>query len=200
MVNEKRVRRSIFLTMVLAAVLSCVGFYACGGNGESDTPPSQKTDLQSSKEESSADNEISAIPAGWKTFQVDECSISIPGSWGGDEDANIWWPGEGNLDMGKPDICVHCGSSPIMPDTKFDDKVNFLFTREQQERKNVSVSGCSGYTCSWEYMGTEHLGLFLEENVDGGIGLLHFVDCQAPVSDFDEYREVFEKIIGSFKL
>jgi hypothetical protein len=51
--------------------------------------------------------------------------------------------------------------------------------------------------CSWEFQGNKHLGLFLEEKI-GGMSVIHFVDCQAPGSDFDKHKETFEKIISSF--
>ena len=70
---------------------------------------------------------------------------------------------------------------------------------EPQERQNLSVSGFSGFKCSWEFMGKKHLGLFLEEKIGGGMGVIHFVDCQAPSSDFDQYKGDFEKIVAYIK-
>ncbi len=108
----KNLGRNVFLIMVLAVALSCLGFLACGGNGESDpkskslsepvTPSSQETDLQSSKQETLATSQISAIPKDWKTFQFEGWSTSFPDNWNGDVDAGVWWPGEGNLNMGRP--------------------------------------------------------------------------------------------------
>ena len=200
MANRKKLGRDIFLIMILAVGLSCVGFLACGGNGESDpksksasesvTQSSQKTGLQSSKEKS---------PAGWKTFQFQGWSISFPSNWSGDADAGVWWPGEGSLNMGRPALSVHCGGIPLMPNTAFKDRVISHINGEPRERQNVSVSGFSGFKCSWEFMGKKHLGLFLEEKIGGGIGVIHFVDCQAPSSDFDQHKGDFEKIVAYIK-
>ena len=209
MVNEKKSGRNLSFIMVLAVGLSCVGFLACGGNGESDpksklasesvTPSSQKTDLQSSKEKSPATNQISAIPTDWKTIQFQGWSISLPGNWNGNADAGVWWPGEGNLDMGRPALSVHCGGIPLMPNTDFEDRIISHINGEPQERKKVSVSGFSGFTCSWEFMGNKHLGIFLEEKIVEGVGVIHFVDCQAPSSDFDRHKGDFEKIVAYMK-
>ena len=86
-----------------------------------------------------------------------------------------------------------------MPDTNFEDRVISHINAAPRERKNVSVSGFSGFKCSWEARGKKHLGLFLEEKMGGGMGIIHFVDCQAPGSDFDQHKGDFQKIIGSLK-
>jgi len=209
MVNGKKLGRNIFLITVLAVGLSCLGFFACGGNGESDsksksvsesvTPSAQKTDVQSSKEKTSTTDRMSVTQAGWKNFQCDEWSISFPDNWSEDGDTGIYSPGEGNLDMGRPHLSVHCGGIPLMPNVDFVDRVISHINAEPQERKNVSVSGFSGFMCSWEFMERKHLGLFLEEKVGGGMGVIHFFDCQAPSSDFDQHKGDFEKIIASIK-
>jgi hypothetical protein len=48
-------------------------------------------------------------------------------------------------------------------------------------------------------MGKKHLGIFLEEKIGGGMGVIHFVDCQAPSSDFDQHKGDFEKIVSYIK-
>ena len=70
---------------------------------------------------------------------------------------------------------------------------------DPQERKNVSVSGFSGFKCSWEFREKKHIGIFLEEKIGGGMGVIHFGDCQAPSSEFDQHKEDFEKIISFLK-
>ncbi len=86
-----------------------------------------------------------------------------------------------------------------MPNTDFEDRVISHIHGEPQERKNVSVSGISGFRCTWEFMGKKHLGLFLEEKIGGGMGVIHFVDCQAPSSDFDQHQRDFEKIVACMR-
>ena len=206
MINGKRMGIKSFKIIVVALGLSWVGLLACGGNGDSDsksksasesaTPSSQKTGLQLSKEKSPATKQISATPAGWKTYQLDGWSISFPGNWNGDIDAGLWWPGEGNLNMGRPAISVHCGGMPLMPNRDFEDRVVSHIRGKPQEIKNVTVFGFSGFKCSWEAKGKKHIGLFLEEKIGGGVGVIHFVDCQAPSSEFDQHKEDFEKIIS----
>lgn len=200
MVNGKKLGRN-FLIMVLVVGLSCVGFLACGGNGQSDpkSKSASEKDLQSSTEKSLETKQIPAIPADWKTFQCQGLSISFPGNWNGDADAGVWWPGEGNLNTGRPALSVHCGGIPLMPNTDFEDRVISHINGEPRERKNVSVSGFSGFKCSWEFMGKKHLGLFLEEKIGGGMGVIHFVDCQAPGGVFDQHKGDFEKIVACIK-
>ena len=86
-----------------------------------------------------------------------------------------------------------------MPNTDFEDRVLSHINAKPKERQNLSVSDFSGFKCCWESMGNKHLGLFLEEKIGGGMGLIHFVDCQAPSSDFDQHKGDFEKIITYIK-
>lgn len=174
MVNAIKLGGTIFLIMILAVGLNCVGLLTCWGKGESE-------------------------PAGWQTFQVQGWSISFPGNWRFDANAGIGWPGESDLNMGRPVLSVHCGGMPLMPNTNFEDRVISHINAAPRERKNVSISGFSGFKCSWEARGKKHLGLFLEEKMGGGMGIIHFVDCQAPGSDFDQHKGDFQKIIGSLK-
>jgi hypothetical protein len=192
MANEKTFERNLILKMVLAVGLICVGLLGCGG-GEESAPKSK------SANESVAPVAQKTVPAGWKTYQCQPWSISFPSNWNGDEEAGIWWPGEGNLDMGRPAINVHCGGTPLMPNRDFEDRVVSFIRGEPQERQNVSVSGLSGFTCSWEIKDKRHLGIFLEEKIGAGMGVVHFVDCQAPRIDFDQYKGDFEKILASLK-
>ncbi len=86
-----------------------------------------------------------------------------------------------------------------MPNRDFKDRVISHLKGEPQERKNVSVSGLSGFKCSWEFMGKKHQRLLQEEKLGAGIGVIPFVDCQAPSSDFDQHEGDFEKILAYAK-
>jgi len=206
-VKKKKVKRMIFVIMVAAFALSCIGFLACGGGGNSDedsdsaeetaTTSSQKTDKQSQEDKQETSQPSSTIPDDWKTHKCQGWSLSFPNTWSGDQDAGLWWPGEGGIEMGRPALSVHCGGIPLMPGTGFEDRVKSHIHGEPMERKNVSVSGISGFVCSWEFTGNKHLGIFLEEKVGSGVSVIHFVDCQAPLSDFDIHKSDFEKIITS---
>ena len=193
MANEKKLERNFILKMVLVVGVSFVFFLACGSSEESA--------LESeSANESVAPVAQKAAPADWKTYQCQPWSISFPNNWNGDEEAGMWWPGEGNLDMGRPAISVHCGGTPLMPNRDFEDRVVSFIRGEPQERQNVTVSGLSGFTCYWEIRDAKHLGIFLEEKIGAGMGVVHFVDCQAPSSDFDQYKKDFKKILASLRL
>jgi len=205
MQKDFRLGRRILFGMVFIVAICCIGFLACGGSGNTDadvaevsaTPSPEKKDVQS--EQNKSHTVDPSVPAGWTSLNVQGWSIAFPSNWNGDEDAGVWWPGEGNMNMGRPPVSVHRGGIPLMPNTAFEDRVKTHIHGEPMERKNVSVSGLSGFSCSWEFQGNKHLGIFLEEKVGSGVGVIHFVDCQAPMGEFDENKDDFEKIITSLK-
>jgi hypothetical protein len=199
---ERITGRKLLFIMVLVAGLCCLGFFACGG-GESQPgkasadSPSQKADQPSAKDNSSSDDPSSKKPEGWQTVKLESWSVSFPGNWTGDEETGIWEPGEAGPFMGRPDLSFLIGGMPVMAPESFEDRVKVRINGEPQERENVSVSGFSGFKCSWEQMGKKHRGLFLEEKISGGMIVIHFFDCQAPEADFDQYKADFEKILDS---
>jgi hypothetical protein len=93
---------------------------------------------------------------------------------------------------------IACGGGGIS-DANFEDRIKSHIHGEPMERTDVTVSGLSGFTCSWEFQGNKHLGIFLEEKVGSGMSVINFVDCQAPGSDFENHKADFEKIIASLK-
>ena len=88
---------------------------------------------------------------------------------------------------------------PLMPNQDFEDRVKSHINGTPQEKQSLTVSGVSGFKCSWESMGKRHRGIFLDEKMGGGMSVIHFVDCQAPAGNFTQYKDVFEKIIDSVK-
>ncbi|MCP3933683.1 MAG: hypothetical protein GY705_31845 [Bacteroidetes bacterium] len=208
MSRAKNIKRNSWLVLVLTLGFFCVGILSCGGNGESSSnaesgsesgiSSSQKADLESTKGKPAKSSKKSSTPSDWKTYSFQGWSLSFPGNWNGDEEAGVWWPGEGSLDMGRPALSVHCGGIPLMPNTKFEDRVLSHINSEPVEKQDLSVSGFSGFKCSWEFMGNKHIGLFLEEKVGGGMSVIHFLDCQAPSGDYDQYEGDFEKILTYF--
>ncbi|MFC2155177.1 hypothetical protein ACFLRB_01630 [Acidobacteriota bacterium] len=135
---------------------------------------------------------------GWKTYKVDKWSISFPGNWNSDEKAGVWWPGEGNLNMGRPAISVHIGGMPLLPGRSFDERVKSRMNAEPKDKKKVTVCGLSGFRCNWEFNKIKHLGIFIEEKIGGGMSVIRFVDCQAPVNVYAKHQADFENIIASF--
>lgn len=184
----------LFLVMVLAACLSSIVFIACGGKEES----TEQTTVQAEPEKA-VESSDSSEPAGWKASKFQGLSVAFPNNWNGDEDAGVWWPGEGSMDMGRPPLSVHRGSIPVMPGTDFETRVKSHINGEPQERKDVKVSGMGGFICTWEFQQYKHRGIFLQEKISGGMSMIHFVDCQAPTADFENNKSDFEKIIGSLK-
>ena len=85
-----------------------------------------------------------------------------------------------------------------MPNKKFEGKVKSHMNSELLTKEKFSSSGFSGLKCTWESYGKKYLGIFLEEKVGGGVGIVHFVNCQAPAADFDKYKGDFEKIVSTY--
>lgn len=180
-----------------------LGFLACGDAGQSaagtaadekiDRPTAEKT------ENPAADKQDKMVPKGWKTYQFADWRLSFPPDWGGDEDAGVWWPGEGSMAMGRPPLSVHTGGVPMMPNSTFEGKVNSHMNSEPLSREKFSSSGYVGQKCTWEKYNKKYLGVFLEEKLGGGVGVMHFVNCRAPAAEFDTYKDEFEKIVATFR-
>ena len=189
--------------LVCCLVLITAGFIACGG-GDSQT--AEETQNKASTEaapdstsgETTSPQEVTA-PAGWKIEYFQDWSIAFPGNWNGDPDRGLWEPGEVGPFRGRPDVSVFVGGIPVMPPETFEERIITRNGGEPQEKVEVTVSGFSGFKCSWEQMGKKYRGLFLEEKVSGGMIVIHFFDCQAPADEFDQYKEDFEKILDSVR-
>ena len=140
----------------------------------------------------------SAEKKGWKTYKIGKGSISFPENWKGDVDAGVWWPGKENLGMGRPAISVHIGMTPLMMSRTFEDRAKSHMNAEPKDKKKVTVCGFSGFICTWEFNKHKHMGLYLEEKSGSGMGIMHFIDCQAPVDVYETHQADFENIITSF--
>ena len=82
--------------------------------------------------------------------------------------------------------------------SNFEDKVNSQMNSEPLTKEKFSSSGFYGLKCTWELSGRKYLGIFLEEKVGGGIGIVHFVNSRAPIADFETYKSDFEKIVSTY--
>ncbi len=142
---------------------------------------------------------IAVMAGDGKTFKHQGWTITLPGNWNGDAEAGLFWPGKGGLEMGRPATSLHCGGFPLMPGTKFEDRVKTHINAEPQDRKDVTVEGLKGFTCTWESQGKKHFGMFLEEVVGGGMSIINFFDCQSPADVFAEDKSDFEQIINNVK-
>jgi hypothetical protein len=192
--NGKTMRTLILMLFIIVIGLSCLAFLTCGGSSKSES------DSQiSNKSKESVKQTTQKSPSGWKKVKYEGWSISFPSNWNGAEDGGVWWPGEGSMRMGRPALSVHCGAIPLMPNQNFEDRIKSHIGGTPQNRQNVSTSGMKGFICNWERHEKKHLGHFLEEKIGGTMSMIHFVDCQAPASDFDKYKADFEKIINSTK-
>ncbi len=199
------------LTLLMA--LCCFTLIACGGDTSGSGEPAN-TGKTSAKAETAnpgttaqpaqtpqatATTPPPAVEAGWKTHNMKQYAISFPDNWGGDSDAQVFWPGGGELTAGIPDLSVHVGATPLMPGRSFDEGVKVKVRGTPTSKEKITQSGLSGFKYVWEFLGKKHLALFLIEEVGGGMRVIHFADCQAPVNEYDNQKPVFEKIINSFR-
>lgn len=185
----------------LALAIVCITWICCGGGDKEETVASSELEKKAAPAETSTLS--SPLEAGWKTGRIgDTGSISIPEDWGGDAEAQVWWPGTGDMSLGRPDVSLHCGGMPFMPGQSFEDKVQNFTGATPLAQENVTVDGMSGFKCVWESGGStvfKHMGIFLEEKISGGIGVAHFADCRAPIGVYENHSAAFEKIVDSFR-
>lgn len=134
-----------------------------------------------------------------KTATFNDWTMELPDGWGGDDDMGLYWQGEIEQFMGRPDVSIHMGGIPVMSDIGFEERVQQHINCEFTDKKDVTVEGIKGFTCSWITQGKEHYGMFLEESIGGVMRTIHFFDCQAPVGPFDKLKDAFVKTVGTAK-
>jgi hypothetical protein len=192
-----------FVMLLLFTIgLFSMGLMSCGNGGENITtlPASSEVDrtTEQKADQPTTTKVKKTVPQGWKTYEFEDWSLSFPASWNGEEEVGIWWPGEGNMDMGRPPISVHSGGTPLMANSSFEDKVKSHMNGEALTKEKFSTSGFSGLKCTWENYGKKYLGVFVEEKIGSGVSVVHFVNCQAPAAEFEKYKGDFEKIVATF--
>jgi hypothetical protein len=198
MKKTRRFHHGFVVLLFFAGGLFSMGLLSCGGSGENAATLPATSEVDQPSEKATATDVKKAVPQGWKTYQFEDWSLSFPADWGGDENVGIWWPGEGNMDRGRPPVSVHTGGSPLMANRTFEDKVKSHMSAEALTKEKFSSSGYSGLKCTWEKYGKKYLGVFVEEKIGSGVSIMHFVNCQAPDGEFDKYKGDFEKIVATF--
>jgi hypothetical protein len=201
--KEKTNFLSVGFILMMGLMLVCLSFSACGGGEKKEAAPTTASDVSPGSKQAvkptAAPTGTPAAEAGWKTHRLKNCSISLPGDWGGNVESQVWWPGKADLNRGIPALHVHCGGMPLTPSQSFDDRLKSYLGTEPILKEKVNISGLSGLKCVWEKLGNKHMGIFLEEKIGGGVAVIHFVKCQAPTDVYDEHAADFEKIINSFR-
>lgn len=193
--------RSFLTILTFALALSLIGFIACGGgNSQSEGPskaePSQKAGTASAEDKAPSGSAESQTPEGWQATRYEEWSLAFPGDWNVDPDTEIWQPGEVGPFRGRPPVSVHMGGIPVMPPADFEGRIKSFTNAELQDTVEVKVGGFPGVKGYWEEGTRKHVGLFLKEDVAGGMIVIHFFDCQAPAAEYDTYAADFEKILA----
>lgn len=201
--KEKTNFLSVGFVLMMGLMLVCLSFAACSGGGKEKTAPTPASEVSPGSKQAVKPTAVPtgtpAVEAGWKTHRLGNGSISIPGDWGGNTEARVWWPGKADLNRGIPALHVQCGGMPLTPTQSFDDRLKSYLGTEPILKEKVNISGLSGFKCVWEKLGKKYMGIFLEEKIGGGVGVIHFVKCQAPTDVYDEHAAAFEKIINRFR-
>lgn len=191
---------SLCILVFLATCLS-----GCGANtdsnkttAETDSAKAEPMPKNAPKAEpkSTGGNDAGSVD-GWQSVTYEKFKFSLPKDWNGDTDANVWWPGEGSLSMGRPPVSLHLGATPVMPGASWQDRSKSFMNAEPSNKTSVTVCGLEGFTCEWKSNSYKHYGLFLVEKVGGGMKMLYFANCQAPSGEYDNHSDVFKKIIAS---
>ena len=105
--------------------------------------------------------------------------------------------------MGRPPVSVHCGGTPYMPGSSFEERVFSFIGTEPVAKQKISQDGLSGFMYEWEAGGSkvyQYTGIFLDEPISGGMGVAHFATCRAPIGEYGDYANTFEKILKSYRL
>lgn len=208
MLNQKK---DGFLVLLVMVVFLSIGLVGCGGgdSGGSDTggAGTPAADTGAVKQEAPAPTPPAetppadtgvAVPEGWQTVSIDQFKISLPKDWNGDKGAGVWWPGEGSLAMGRPPVSLHCGAMPVMPNTTVEQRIKGFINGDPVNKADVTVCGMNGMTGEWVQGSYKHFGIFVTET-GSGMKIIYFANCQAPIGSFDAHKEVFKKIIATFR-
>jgi len=134
-----------------------------------------------------------------KTATFNDWTVELPAGWSGDDEMGLYWPGEIEQFMGRPPVSLHMGGIPVMSEITFEERVTQHVNAKPIDKKDATVEGLKGFTCIWEVNGKKHYGMFLEENVGGAMRLIYFFEFQAPIADYPEFEEVFEKAVATAK-
>jgi len=177
----------------LLFVVFAMTLVACSGNGEADTSDKKIAGGSSEIERPAFEGEDKL---GWEKATFERYLFSIPKSWKKDMDLGIWCPGDQNLNMGRPNVSLHCGGMPVMPGSKVESRLEFYYGVVPTTLEEIEKCGMKGMFVEATSRGRKHLGLILVEEI-GAMKIINFFDCQAPVDDFDSRLETFEKILKS---
>ena len=172
---------------------------ACSGGGKESGAPSE-----AGPEEKAGDRSRSTLaesPSGWKQVAYDDFVFSVPEDWKEERNTGVWFPGTKNFALGMPDISLQCGAMPIMPGQTVDGQIKeLLHGGDPTSKKAVTRRGMAGHVReAQDDFGLRHIALTLEEKTGGGMTLVHFFNCRVPAEQYNQYEEVFRRILDSVR-
>jgi hypothetical protein len=199
MLTQLFVRTLIPAFRLLLITLVCLGVAACGNSEDTGTKDDDVASADDTQEMTGKEDISDVVPPGWTTAEFNDCTYAVPPDWNGDADAGVWWPGEGSVEMGRPPVSLHTGGIPLVGGASFEDRINTRMGGDPETRTDHTVAGMNAVTCTWTAHQRRYIGIFVKEEVSPGVAIAHFLDCRAPESEFENYEEVFTKIIASFR-
>ena len=118
---------SSLLVPVLISALT-ISMTTCGGSGdtiEADSPKTEKSMAAPQTPKAEAPRSKGNRSPGWKQAVYENYTFSLPEDWKGDGDTGIWCPDDQDLDMGRPNVSLHIGATPVMPGSGIEDGLKF---------------------------------------------------------------------------
>lgn len=201
--------RKPFVASAILCFLICIVFvFACGGNSASNekAPELEKTEAGKAADSSRdsgtmAAEDPKAVLGDWKEAYYEEFIFMIPQDWKEDSDAGVWFPPSENFDMGLPDISLQCGDMPVMPGQSVDVQIKELLLGSDPTVKTpVNKCDIPGHIReAQDEFGLRHIALTLEEMAGGDMIMVHFFNCRVPAARYDQYAEIFRKILDSVR-
>jgi len=194
-----RIKNSALTLAFSCLFLGTALFVSCGGDAgksdqtiESETPAAESVAADTGKAKSDGKK---TIPEDWKQASWDKFKFWIPADWKRESGTDVWFPPTESFAMGLPNTSLHCGAMPIMGDS-VDEQVKQMLHGSALSKTPVDKCNLKGHIReARDDYGLRHLTLTLEEG--GVMTVVNFFNCRAPAGQYDEYEEIFRKILDS---
>lgn len=192
-----------FLTITLFALVLILVSCSNGDNAtgtEGITNPVQKSVSKQAPVEKVHPKNSQAASSTLKngqTIHFEKIIFTIPDDWEKDSRTDVCYPSSSDKNIPLPPVSLYYGNIPMMPGTTLDNLVKSHIGAEPMQKSSLTICSYKGFVCQWASYKHKHIGIFLEEKIGGNMGMIHFVQCQAPASSYDSHEDTLKKIIAS---